>query len=196
MNTTFGRLTVLGPGTKKGWVKVLCACKLGDESQAHELRKASLTRKTKGTRSCGCLRRETTAKRMGIHYQSHSPQYQAFLKIKDHLFKDYRHFIDCLGKRPPGGYLARKDPEQPHGPLNSFWGNTRQQVRKSRTGIVGVYHANSSTGFVVHHKGKHIGSFATLKEAAHAKALAYGDTHSERSPIDINGRAEAARASA
>lgn len=54
---TFGRLTVLGPGTRKGYV--LCQCVCGKQK---EIRQTSLTKQKEPTRSCGCIQRQAVSK--------------------------------------------------------------------------------------------------------------------------------------
>lgn len=60
----FGRLTVTGPSEKRlrdgeSWWHVQCAC-----GNVRELRRSSLVKGD--TRSCGCLRRETTAENQAM----------------------------------------------------------------------------------------------------------------------------------
>lgn len=50
---TFGKLTVIGPGERKGYV--LCRCECG---VTKEIRATNLTKKTKPTQSCGCVQRK------------------------------------------------------------------------------------------------------------------------------------------
>ncbi len=53
----FGRLTVIGEGTRPKYV--LCKCECGREI---EVRATSLTKKFQPTRSCGCIQREAAHK--------------------------------------------------------------------------------------------------------------------------------------
>lgn len=53
LEKTFGRLTVIGVGKRKGYV--LCRCTCGNQK---EIRATSLTKTKYPTRSCGCIQKE------------------------------------------------------------------------------------------------------------------------------------------
>lgn len=49
----FGRLVIVGKGTRPGYVMCLCDC-----GNRKEVRKTSLTKQKQPTRSCGCIQKE------------------------------------------------------------------------------------------------------------------------------------------
>src|SRR5260221_105812 len=77
-----GRLTVLrlhAPGTHKYGRKWLCLCQCGTEKAIAQ----DSLRSKHPTVSCGCFRREASAKRSTTHGQSHSAEHIAWLGLKN-----------------------------------------------------------------------------------------------------------------
>ena len=74
----FGRLLVTGISDRKGYV--ICRCECGNKM---ETRPSCLKNKCRPTRSCGCLRRESTA-RMGHQYGRNNCRAMAEVNARYH----------------------------------------------------------------------------------------------------------------
>jgi hypothetical protein len=155
----FGRLVILGPAGRDvrrtmHW-QVRCAC--GTEltvAQGQLLRKGM-----RGTRSCGCLRREVAALRHTTHGQHANPLHgvwQAMIQRctnkKDKLYKYYggrgvtvdsrwrgergfENFLADMGPKPtPAHTLERKKNNEGYSKENCKWATRGEQMRNtSRT---------------------------------------------------------------
>lgn len=149
----FGRLLVLRRGENHGiatrWV---CQCDCGKETLV-----AAQSLKSGATKSCGCFREESTAKRTRTHghftgprKDIGSPTYRSYLNAKSRctyprvkcynryggrgirfLFTSFQQFLDELGPRPEGKTLDRKDVNGHYEPGNVRWATDEEQ-RKNR----------------------------------------------------------------
>lgn len=153
---TFGRLTVTGPSEKptlhngKLW-RCLCACGNEKVLSSGHLRSGN-------TRSCGCLRRETTSKLTFSHGESRnrkdSTELRAyktakrrcndrnFISYKNYggrgirfKFKSFQQFLKEIGRRPAGKTLDRKNNDGHYEPGNIRWATRRQQALNRRLHI-------------------------------------------------------------
>lgn len=151
----FGRLVALGPvgRTARGQPQWLCRCDCGNTTIAE-----GKNLRFGFTQSCGCLRRETTAKNKTIHggtgsylYQTwinmigrcekvNSPRYKDWggrgIKVCDewrHNFETFRDFVRRLPHCEEKGYsLDRIDNDKDYEPSNIKWSTAKEQNRNKR----------------------------------------------------------------
>ena len=150
---TFNRWTVLSrtsnaPGGQARW---LCRCECGGEGVVIG---AALSNGQ--SKSCGCLRVETTIKRSTKHGHATngiSSTYVTWAGMVDRctnpnnkFFADYgargisvceqwktfTGFLTAMGEKPKGLTLDRIDNELGYGPENCRWATTSQQARNKR----------------------------------------------------------------
>lgn len=148
----FGRLVPMRRHGKCGnaWMW-LCQCDCGSKPV---ILGANLRRGM--TRSCGCLRREVTSKRMKAiktHGMSNTPTYVSWQRMwqrcgytkdkKYHLYggrgimvckrwSKFENFLSDMGERPPGRTLGRIDPDGNYHPANCAW-QTPYEQRHNRS---------------------------------------------------------------
>jgi len=126
----------------------LCRCDCGSEGivVASKLRSG-------WSKSCGCLRRETTVKRNTKHGLSHTRAYQVWRNMKVRCFnpryRDYscyggrgitvcerwlilENFYADMGDPPPGMSLDRIDPDGNYQPGNCRWATAAEQIANRR----------------------------------------------------------------
>lgn len=147
---TFGRLTVtkIIRQNKDGraLVRARCVCTCGGLVDVGTSRLLS-----GNTKSCGCLRRETTSKRAQTHAMSKLPEYKAWKTMKarcnnpkHHAFHRYggrgiqvckpwmesfENFVNDMGLRPAGMTIDRKDNNKGYCKENCHWASIKTQAR-------------------------------------------------------------------
>ncbi len=151
----FGRLTLIEDPhpevhkRRRRWV-VTCACTCGNEKS---LPTNNMTHG--GTRSCGCLRSETSKKNNFKHGQALKTRayiaWKAMLcrgrgsSSKEHYaergitvcpqWHDFRNFIADMGPCPEKMTLDRKDNDLGYFPGNCRWATQSQQMRNTRSTV-------------------------------------------------------------
>jgi hypothetical protein len=152
----FGRWTILDPSDREA---VLCRCDCGTE---RAVKAYNLFNKTKGSRSCGCLRREKAREQFlthGLGYDDYrytlwrhimgrcyQPSHQNYSQyggrgIKVHLaWHDpavfCREISELIGPRPKGHSLDRIDNDGDYKPGNVEWKTRIGQARNRRTNVL------------------------------------------------------------
>lgn len=150
--TRFGRLIVLSPGE---FIKVIsgklhptsiCLCDCG---KTIVIRSANL-RRDRGTKSCGCLARETSSIGNTTHGHSrtgrHSGTYNSWCAMKGRCdnpnhnyhkrgrtycerWKRFEHFIEDMGERPEGLEIERVNNKLGYFKENCIWDTPANQNR-------------------------------------------------------------------
>jgi len=145
----FGRLTVIAyVGIKNRAAIWTCFCKCGNKIK---IRTADLRRGH--TKSCGCLQKDLSRKRLTKHGLWDTPSYQSWRSMKQRCtnptniaYKYYggrgisfcsrwdafENFFEDMGERPIGLTLERVDNEKGYSKENCKWANQKEQIRNSR----------------------------------------------------------------
>jgi len=146
----YGRLIVLSEATKRGGHgsmrrKCLCDCGTVVERVGMDLR-------TGDTKSCGCLRRETTAISRRTEGKSQEPGYAAYKSARarcrnpnsqgypryggrgiEFRFESYEDWVLALGPRPSSQHsVDRIDNDGHYEPGNVRWATPKQQVQNQK----------------------------------------------------------------
>lgn len=161
----FNRLTVLklGASTKDNRRRWICLCSCGNESLV-----LTNNLKTGHSRSCGCLQKEITKKRLTVHGLRKSPEYLAWVNMRSRCYKhgdisyhnyggrgievclewvnSFSAFISDMGLKPSKAHsLDRVNNDGNYEPTNCRWGTKLEQVhnrrmsRNNTSGTTGVY---------------------------------------------------------
>ena len=189
----FGRLLVIEESKiRKSHDKIwLCKCDCGTSTivRGTHLRNGFI-------RSCGCYSREVSTKH-GMHgtpiYVVWGDMIQRCTNPKQTGYSnyggrgicvcdrwlDFAKFFADMGERPKGLTIERKNNELGYFKENCCWASYQAQGRNQRirkdnkTGVRGVYFSKQNQRYCVqikvNFKTQHIGSFATLPEAATAR---------------------------
>jgi hypothetical protein len=158
----FGRLTVqaLAPKGKNGRIRWWCLCTCG---QRCIVPGNYLT--SGDTRSCGCLRQETTIQRNTTHNLRHTAEYRIFNNIKNRCrnpnvpgYKDYggrgirclwetfEAFYHDMGPRPDPTYtIERKENNGHYCRANCIWLPRSEQAHNKRNNIHLTFHGKRLT---------------------------------------------------
>lgn len=157
----FGRLTVLSRVENSSHRKAqwLCQCDCGNT-----LHVPTGALRSGNTRSCGCLKIETTVIRSTKHghsrpgkktstYKSWIDMIQRCTNTKNERYGDYggrgiaicerwhdfRNFLADMGEKPSGLTIERRNNNGNYEPDNCYWATYSQQVRNRRNSIILTY---------------------------------------------------------
>ena len=146
----FGRLVVKSraENSKSGKARWNCVCDCGRETKV----KGSLLKNGK-TKSCGCLRKETTRSTMLTHSMSHTLAYLSWSSMKQRCtnpnyvgYKNYgergiaicerwdkfENFYEDMGDKPDGLMLERIDNNKGYSPENCCYATRKAQNKNKR----------------------------------------------------------------
>lgn len=157
VSETFGRLKTIRPrtsvatgksGKRRMFQQCLCSCGKVVVVSVERLRAGK-------TRSCGCFRTETTAKRSTTHGRCNSVEYIAWLTMKSRCtnpnnqdysdyggrgigycdrWKKFENFFADMGKKPsPEHSIERKNTDGNYAPDNCVWTDKQDQANNRRS---------------------------------------------------------------
>lgn len=189
----FGRLTVISQGGRRNsHVLWKCVCECGNT--VHVVSQ-SLT--TSVTRSCGCLKKDSSKARMTKHGMCGTTEYIAWKNMMIRCYQENGKFYNFYGGRgikvfdrwhtadnflkdmglkpDPSLTLERKDSNKDYSPSNCMWGTWDQQVNNRRSNLVIEHNGKKQTAVQWERElglPKHIISNRITKgKWSHAKAL-------------------------
>lgn len=147
----FGRLTVVSRGANKGrqygWN---CVCDCGNTTHI-----AGASLRSGYTKSCGCLRVETTRQRRSKHQMSNTSEHGIWLAMKrrcynknntdylryggrgikvcDRWINSFENFYADMGEKPYGCSIDRIDYDGDYTPENCKWSTNIEQANNKST---------------------------------------------------------------
>lgn len=158
----FGRLTALSPARENGQIYWICRCVCGEKSRVTASHLLSGT-----VRSCGCLQRDVTSRRVTSHGHTcdgkRSPEYQAWVDMKkiclyprnssyrsygakgitvcQEWIESFEKFFACVGPRPTTKHsLDRINTKIGYEPGNVKWSSRKEQNRnKSNNKVIEAF---------------------------------------------------------
>ena len=153
MHRRFGRLVVCADAgkTKTGDYQYLVLCDCGKS----KVIRGSVMR-SGATKSCGCIRRETTAQKNFKHGGVGSATYESWQAMKnrclntnqpeysryggagiaiDLAWMDFANFIADMGERPQGKTLDRLDNAKGYAKDNCRWATAAEQNRNTKQNV-------------------------------------------------------------
>ena len=198
----FERLTVIAraPNIKSRSAHWHCVCDCGTEVivDGKNLRRGH-------TRSCGCLRPDATRRSSTKHGQSYTPEYRAYIEMKNrclnpdnHAYNSYggrgilllwnslEEFVQDMGLRPtPEHSIERIDNNGPYSRENCCWATRKEQSNNRRSTRYVKYEGRMWT---LAHLAEHLGlPYQTLyHRVKHGRPLS-SDSRTTRH-IDYEGR--------
>jgi len=98
------RLTILGKGSKAGYVRCRCSCGAEKEIRAAHIRAGKI-------RSCGCLSQELSSRRRTTHGRCGTPEYRCWQSMINRCHNSGAADYPRYGELPLG-YTERAGPEQ------------------------------------------------------------------------------------
>lgn len=148
----FGRLTVVGEGSKKGKAtRWQCSCACGGSALV-----SACDLKNSHTTSCGCAQKTAASKANSTHRMTDSSEYCCWEQMWDRCtnpnnsqFADYNPrtppeswrsfeaFYADMGPRPSLGHsIDRRDNKLPYGPGNCRWATAKEQGQNTSTNVL------------------------------------------------------------
>ena len=159
----FGRLTVVKLDSQTGYIKrYACICECGN---TRVVPRANLLNGS--SKSCGCLRVDTTIARSTTHGRYYTPEYRVYKSMVNrctnpnyheyHLyggrgitiseeFDTFEKFFAIVGPRPSEDHqLDRKDNEKGYTPENVHWATRSENARNKRNNVLVTYNGEEMT---------------------------------------------------
>lgn len=149
LGSQFGKLTVVREATYRDKTAWECQCECGNTVVVRTNRL-----RNNETRSCGCLRRETSSKLHTTHGKSKTPERIAWMNMKQRCYNpkksgyenyggrgikvcsrwlnSFEAFLVDMGNKPRGTSLDRKDNEGDYSRLNCYWATSKEQANNRR----------------------------------------------------------------